>query len=107
MFHKQVNKYFGNKQVASARQVSTSRSHNKRDADGNDMHSRSMRRHHHYPRKSTRITHAISGPGRSPSVYPIQRQRRRLKENILQGELKKKNPTTFNGEHRKGEEAEA
>jgi hypothetical protein len=38
-------------------------------------------------------------------VSPIQRKIRRLEEKILQGGLKKINPPTFNGEHRKGEEA--
>jgi hypothetical protein len=36
MLHKQVNKDSGTKQATSARQVSTSRSHNKRDDHGND-----------------------------------------------------------------------
>jgi hypothetical protein len=63
MLHKQVNKDSGTKQAASARQVSTSRSHNKRDDHGNDRQSRSMSRLHHSPRQSTRRTHASSGPG--------------------------------------------
>jgi hypothetical protein len=107
MLHKQVNKDFGTKKVASARQVSTSRSHRKMDDHGNDRHSRSMSRHHHSPRKSTRRTHARSGLGRSPSVSPFWRQRRRPKEDILQGELRKIKPPTFNGEHMKGEEAKS
>jgi hypothetical protein len=36
MLHKQVNKDSGTKQAASARQVSTSRSHIERDDHGND-----------------------------------------------------------------------
>jgi hypothetical protein len=36
MLHKQVNKDSGTKQATSARQVSTSRSHRKRDNHGND-----------------------------------------------------------------------
>jgi hypothetical protein len=107
MLHKQVHKDYGTKQAASARQVSTSRSHNKSDDHGNDRHSRSMSRHHHSPRQSTRRTHASSGIGSNPSVTPIQRKRRRPEAGLLQGELKKIKPPTFNGEHRKGEEVEA
>jgi hypothetical protein len=103
MLHKKVNKDSGTKQAASARQVSTSRSHRKRDDHGNDRNSRSMSRCHHSPRKSTRRTHASSGPGRNPSVSLVRRKRRRLEKDILQGELRKIKPPTFNGEHRKGE----
>jgi len=71
------------------------------------MNSRSMRMCHHSPRKSTRITHASSGPGTIPSVSIIKRWRRRSETYILQGELGKITPPTFNGEHRKREEAEA
>jgi hypothetical protein len=87
--------------------VTTSRSQSKRDDHGNDRKSRSMSRHHHSPRKSTRRTHASSGPGSIPSVSPVRRQRRRPEADILQGELRKIKPPTFNGEHRKGEEVEA
>jgi hypothetical protein len=37
----------------------------------------------------------------------MRRWRRRSKGDILQGELKKINPPTFNCENRKGEEVEA
>jgi hypothetical protein len=40
-------------------------------------------------------------------VSPVQRQRRRPEADILQGELKKTEEPTFNGENRKGEEVEA
>jgi hypothetical protein len=40
-------------------------------------------------------------------VSPIRSHRKRPKENILQGELNKIKPPTFNGEHNKGEEAKA
>jgi hypothetical protein len=56
---------------------------------------------HHSPRQSTRRTHASSGPGSNPSVSLVQRKRRRPKADILQGELRKIKPPTFNGEHRK------
>jgi hypothetical protein len=107
MLQKQVNKDSGTKQATSARQVSTSRSHRKRDDHGNDRKSRSMSRCHHSPRHSTRRTHASSGPGSSPSVSHVQRQRRRPEADILQGELRKIKPPNFNGEHKKGEDVEA
>jgi hypothetical protein len=66
-----------------------------------------MSRHHHSPRKSTRITHASLGLGSSTGVSHVWRKRRGLEEDILQGELGKIKPPTFNGEHRKGEEVEA
>ena len=50
MLHKQVNKDSSTKQATSAIQVSTSRSHSKRDDHGNDRHSRSMSRRHDSPR---------------------------------------------------------
>ena len=107
MLHKKVNKDSSTKQEASARQVLASRSHSKRDDHGNDRQSRSMNRLHHSPRQSTRRTHASSGPGSSPSVSLVRRQRRRPEADIMQGELRKIKPPTFNGEHKKGEEAEA
>jgi hypothetical protein len=55
--------------------VSTSISQRKRDDHGNDRQSRCINRLHHSPRQSTRITHAISGLGRSPSVSPIRSKR--------------------------------
>jgi hypothetical protein len=65
-----------------------------------------MSRNHHFPRKSTRRTHASSGPI-SQVCLLLGGQTRRLEVDILQGELKKIKPPNFNGEHRKGEEAEA
>jgi hypothetical protein len=40
-------------------------------------------------------------------VSLVWRQRKRNEEDILKGELRKINPPTFNGEHRKGDEAKA
>jgi hypothetical protein len=40
-------------------------------------------------------------------VSPLRRKKRRHEEDILQGELRNIKPPNFNGEHRKGEEAEA
>jgi hypothetical protein len=102
MLHKQVNKDSCTNKATSSRQVLTSRSQIKRDDHGNDRQSRSMRRRHHSPRKSTRITHAISGPSSNPSVSHVRRQRRMPEANILQGELGKIKPPTFNGKLRKG-----
>jgi hypothetical protein len=76
------------------------------DEHGNGKKLRSMRRHHHSPRKYTRRDHASSRPGSSPSVSLVRRHRRRLEGDILQGELGKIKPPNFNGEQRKGEEVE-
>jgi hypothetical protein len=62
-----------------------------------------MSRCHNYPRKHTRINYEILGPSSILSVSLIRRQRRRMDENIFQGELRKTKPPTFNVEHRKGE----
>jgi hypothetical protein len=51
--------------------------------------------------------HATSGPRSNPSVSSVRRHRRKVEGDILQGELRKIKPPTFNGEHRKGEEVEA
>jgi hypothetical protein len=75
------------------------------DDHGNDRKSRNMSRHHHYPSNSTKINHARLGPGSIPSVSLVRRKRRRPEADILQDELNKSKPPTFNGEHRKGEEA--
>jgi hypothetical protein len=40
-------------------------------------------------------------------VSLVRRQRRRPQADILQGELGKMKPPTFNGEHKKGEKVEA
>jgi hypothetical protein len=64
-----------------------------------------MSRFHHSPKQSTRRAHASLGLGNNPSVSLVRRQRRRPEGDILQGELGNIKPPTFNGEHRKGEEA--
>jgi hypothetical protein len=106
MLHKKFNKDSGTKQAAIATQVSTSKLHSKRGDHGNDRHSRSMSKHHHSPRRSTRITHASSRPGSIPSVSHVQRKKTRTGVDILQGEIMKIKPPNFNSEHKKGQEAE-
>jgi hypothetical protein len=107
VLHTKFNKDPDTNQESSARKVSTSISHSRKDDHMNDRKSISMRRCHHYPRKYNKITHAISGLGRSPSVSLVRRWRRSLEANILQGEIRKIKPQNFNGEHRKGEKVEA
>jgi hypothetical protein len=102
MFHKQVNKDPGPNQEPSARKVSGSKFQRKRVDHGNDRKSRIIIRHHHYPKKSTRRTHESSNLGSIPSVSLVRRQKRRPKEDILQGEIRKIKPNTINGENRKG-----
>jgi hypothetical protein len=107
MLQRQANKDSGTKQATSAKQVTTSRSHRKRDEHGNDKKSRSMRRYHHSQRKYTRTSHAILGLGSIPILSPIMRQRRMPEGDILQDELMKLKPQNFNGEHRKAEVVES
>jgi hypothetical protein len=66
-----------------------------------------MSRHHQFPQKSIRIAHASSGPQSIPSVFPVKKQRKRPWRDILQGEIRKIKPPTFNGEHSNREEGEA
>jgi hypothetical protein len=54
MLQRQINKYFGTKQAANARQVETSRSHDRRDDQRGSRNSRSAIRHHHSLGHSTR-----------------------------------------------------
>jgi hypothetical protein len=85
MLHKKVNKYSGAKQASSARQVSTSRSHSKRDDHGNDRQSRSMSRHHHSTKKSTRRTHASSGPREKPKYVTHSKEKEKARGKHLAG----------------------
>jgi hypothetical protein len=97
MFHMKFNKDSRTKKEASAKRVLASISHKKRDDHENDKQPRGMSRCHHFTRKSIRITHASSGLGSSPSVFPLWRQRRMHECNIL----------ISMGEHWKGEVVEA
>jgi hypothetical protein len=107
MLHRKSNKYFRTKKESIARHATISKYHNRRDDHGNDRNSRRMRKLHHSLRKSTRRFHASLGPGRNPSVSPMRRQRTSHEGDILQGELRKIKPHTFNGEKGKEEEVEA
>jgi hypothetical protein len=82
MSQKKANKDYGTKQEASARQVTASKSHSRRNEHGNDRKSRSRDHHspkqsrksrsrsrgHHSPEQSTRRAHVSSRPGSIPSV---------------------------------------
>jgi hypothetical protein len=48
MLQRQVNKDSGTKQAACARQVATSRSHDRRDDHGGSRQPGSVSRHHHH-----------------------------------------------------------
>jgi hypothetical protein len=73
MLQRQVNKFSGTKKETSSIQVTTSRSHSRKDDHGIDRKSRSMSTHHHSPRKSTSI----------PSVSPIRIKRSSIEKYIL------------------------
>jgi hypothetical protein len=83
MLHKQVNKVSNTKKAISAIQMITSIFHSKSDDHGNDMQLRSMSRHHHSPRQSTKRTHAFLGLWSNPSLSIFRRQRRSLEPDIL------------------------
>jgi len=107
MLHNKFNKDSSINQSSISRQVSTYRSQRKGDDHGNDRQLRNMRRCHHSPKKYTRRNHESLGLGRIPSVYCVCIQRIRHEAYIFQGDLRKIKPPTYNGEHWKGEEAEA
>jgi type VI protein secretion system component VasA len=99
MLYRKVKKYYVTKKETSSRQVTTSKYHSRKDDHGKDRTSRSMNRNHHSPSISTRINHASSDPGSNPSVSLVRSKRRMPEADILQGELGKIKPPTFNGEH--------
>jgi hypothetical protein len=105
MMYRKTNKDSDTKKVTSARQVTTSRSHIRRDEHGNDRKSRSLSRNHHSLGKYNKRYHTSLGPRSIPSVSLFRKQRR-FEGYVLQGELGKIKPPTFNYEHRKGEEVE-
>jgi hypothetical protein len=100
MIQNQVNEDLGTRQDANAKQVEVSRSHDKRDDHGGSRRSRSIsiHQHHHSPGHSTRKTYALSRSASNPSISPIRHQRRRHWLKILQGELRKIKPPSFDGE---------
>jgi hypothetical protein len=59
-----------------------------------DMH------HHHSPRHSVWRVHSSSSPS------PVRKHKRRSGVDELQGEMNKIKPPTFDGEHKKDEDAE-
>jgi hypothetical protein len=63
--------------------------------------TRSVGRHHHHsPRHSTRREHSSSSPS------PVRKHKKRSGVDELQGEMNKIKPPTFDGEHKKDEDAE-
>jgi hypothetical protein len=58
------------------------------------------RHHHHSPRHSTRRAHSSSSP------FPVRKHKKRSGVDELQGEMNKIKPPTFDGEHKKDEDAE-
>jgi hypothetical protein len=79
------------------------------DYHGGYRQSRSIcgNKHPNSPGNSTRKTYAHSRSLSSPSISPIRNQRRIHGSNILQGELRKIIPPSFDGEKKKGEDVEA
>ena len=109
MLQIQVNKDSSTKQVASARQVEASGSRDKREDHGGSRRTRSVgrHRHHHSPGHYIRREDVHLRSESSSSVSPIKNQRRRPEADILQGELRKIKPPSFDGENRMGEDVES
>jgi hypothetical protein len=84
------------KKIDKENDSSKSRSHKFHD----ERRIRVGRHHHHSPRYSTRRAHSSSIPS------PIRKHKRRYGVDELQGEMKKIKPPTFDGEHKKDEDAE-
>jgi hypothetical protein len=70
---KQAKKDPNTKQESSARQVTASKSHSRRDEHGNERKLRSKSIFHHSLGKYTRRAHASLGAGSSPSVSHVKR----------------------------------
>jgi hypothetical protein len=62
-------------------------------------------RHHYSPTHSSMKFYAHEESRSNPEVSHVGHQRRRYESDILQGELRKINPPTFDGENRKGDDA--
>jgi hypothetical protein len=71
LLQRQVNKYSGTKQAASARQVATSRSHDRRDDHRGSRKSRSVSRHHHSHRTLNQKSTCTFQGQREAQVCPL------------------------------------
>jgi len=78
-----------------------------RNDHGGSRQTRSFRKHQHSPGHSTRREYAPSSLESSLIMSSIRHQRRRHGSDILQWELRKIKPPSFDGEKKKGEDAEA
>jgi hypothetical protein len=109
MLQKQVNKDSGTRKEDSAKQVEVSRSHDRRDDHGGSRQSRSIsiNQHHHSPGNSTKKTYERSRSERNPNISLVKHKRMRHGSDRLQGQLRKIKPLSFDGENKKGEDAEA
>jgi hypothetical protein len=83
------------------KETETSRSRSHRSHDEKRREARSVDRHHpHSPKHSFRKAHSSSSPS------PVRKHKRRTGVDELQGEMNKIKPPTFDGEHKKDEDAE-
>jgi hypothetical protein len=86
------------KNMGKETESSRSGSHRSHDERGR---TRSVGRHHHHsPRHSTKRAHRSSSPS------PVRKHKKRSGVDELQGEMNKIKPPTFDGEHKKDEDAE-
>jgi hypothetical protein len=92
---------------SDSRKAEENKPHARREDAKSVRHSRSASRHHHHsPRHSATRAHAFSESESSPSLSPVRHHRRRSEVDELQGEFKKIKPPTFDGEHKKDEDAD-
>jgi hypothetical protein len=82
-------------------ETESSWSRSSRSYDEKRREARSVDRHyHHLPKYSFRKAHSSSSPS------PVKKHKRRIGVDELQGEMNKIKPPTFDGEHKKNEDAE-
>lgn len=64
-------------------------------------------KHHSSQSPARKEYYSFGGPMSSPKVSPSRHQQRRLEKEELQGEFKKLNPPTFDGENKKDKYVES
>jgi hypothetical protein len=97
------------KKGSNSRQEGEGRCHERSDYHGRVGYSRSAStaHGHHSPPYSERNLYASDDPIRSPEVSPIRHQRRKQEVDSLDGEMRKLNPPSFEGEREMEDDVEA
>jgi hypothetical protein len=97
------------KKGSNSIQEEEGRCHERRDDRGRDGYSRSASRSHghHSPTYSERIFYALDDLVSSPEVSLIRHQRRKQEVDSFQGEMRKLNPPSFEGERERKDDVES